>query len=86
MNFLLGWKPFHTIIHFEILQICFFHFETATQYITVYLHHDYLSEKIKKNKNKCLLQHKPYSDNLDSKLIVFNINTTLIILSEINSC
>ena len=48
MIFLLRGKPFHTIIHFEILQICFFHFETATQYITVYLHHDYLSEKRKK--------------------------------------
>ena len=64
----------------------FFHFETAAQYITVYLHHDYLSEKRKKTINKCLLQQKPYSDNLDSKLIVFNINTTLIFLFEINSC
>jgi hypothetical protein len=44
-DFLLGGKPFHTIIHFDILQICFFQFETATQYITVYLHHDHLSEK-----------------------------------------
>ena len=64
----------------------FFHFETATQYIIVYLHHHYLSEKRNKTINKSLLQQKPYSDSLDSKLIVFNINTTLIILFEINSC
>jgi hypothetical protein len=39
LNFSLGGKSFHIIVYFNISQI-FFYFETCTQYIAVYLHHD----------------------------------------------
>ena len=51
LNFSLGGKSFHIIVYFNISQI-FFYFETCTQYIAVYHHHDHLSEKYNKNNNK----------------------------------